>query len=756
MNYRARKIFGLALVIGTMCVTGFAESASENDIYRIPRVEGSISVDARLDEPFWADALKIDANIEVRPAENVPAPVMTEALMAYTETHLYVAVIASDPDPSQIRANISDRDDMFDDDWIVVLFDTFNDQRRSYDFFCNPLGIQGDFIETSGGNNCPWDAIWDSDGRITDEGYIIEMSIPFECMNFQTTEQDQMWSFDVVRSYPRNVRHHIGAFPRDRNNNSYLSQAPKLIGFAGVKPGNNIEINPTLSGGYSEKREELDEGGYGPMRKKDSHVDAGLNLKWGITPSMTLTATLNPDFSQVEADAAKMDINTRFPLNYKERRPFFLEGADMYNWGGFVHTRTLADPEWGVKLTGKAGRNTIGAFTVRDTVTPLVFSDTEGADDTTLSLQSQGTVLRYKRDLFETSSMGVLITDREGTDYHNRLALIDADLRFTKRDQFSFVFVGTQTRYPDEVANEFEQKSGEFTGSGVGLSYNHSTENYTIYGGYNMLDPDFRADLGFETQVGIRVRTFGGEYRWRADGDNWYNWLSINASHEYRRDYDYNPLDKAVATDINYRGPMQSHLELNAKRGNEWYEGDRYRANSVNASGDFKPTASTEMRFSASRGDKIDYTNNRPGTRLKLSPSFEHKFGDRLSLDLKHRYEAFDEDEGRLYTGNVTNGKVEFHFTRRAFLRVVLQHVYYDRNVGIYVEDEQDDTDPETRKVFTQLMFSYKINPRTVFFLGYSDNYRNEVYEDPYRNSDEQMVQTNRAVFAKVGYAIPM
>jgi len=694
------------------------EIPAEKQIYRIPRVNSHIKVDAVLDEKFWQEAVVIEANIEVRPAENVPASVNTEALMAYDETNLYVAFRCYDPEPEKIRAHLCDRDNIGNDDWILILFDTFNDQRRSYDFMCNPYGIQSDFIETNGGNGSSWDAIWYSDGRITDFGYVVEMAIPFSSLSFQHAEGDQVWSFDVVRSYPRNVRHHIGAFPRDRNNNCYLCQAPKLIGFAGVEPGKNIEIDPTFSAGYSQEREELDDGGYGSMKESSQRYDPGVSANWNVTPNMTLSATINPDFSQVEADAAQMDINRKFPLYYSEKRPFFTEGADMYNAYWFVHTRTLADPDWGIKLTGKSGRNTIGFFTVSDTFTPLNFPEAESCDNTTLSLQSQGTLFRYKRDIFESSTVGMLFTDREGTDYYNRLAVLDAELRPTKTDIFNIMVSGSTTRYPSEVADEFDQKTGGFEGGAYYLEYFHNTENYYVGINHRALDPGLRSDIGYTTQVDYRRNQVGGEYRWRSDGDNWYNYISINGGHMYLTDYDNNPLENTFFS--------------------------------------LTPNSSTSLNIWAVIGDQIDYTNNRPGSKFAIGPSIEQKIGDRLKLKFEHRYENLKVDVGRLYTANVSNARVEYQFTKRCFLRLILQHVQYNRVVSHYIEEEREDVDPETRKVFSQALFSYKINPRTVFFLGYSDNYQNRNEEFNGRIRDDNLIQENRAIFTKIGYAWQM
>jgi hypothetical protein len=218
-----------------------AENSSAGKIpLVIPRINSEIKIDGYLNEEAWSQAAQINANIEVEPGENIPAPVKTEVLIVYDNSNIYVAFKAFDPDPSQIRANLCGRDNIWDDDWVLILFDTFNDERRCYDFGCNPLGIQADIIESVSGGGDSWDAIWESDGRITEEGYTVEMAIPFSSLKFPRSEGEQIWGFDAVRSYPRKVRHHIGAFPRDRSNNCYFCQLEKLTGFSDVIPGRDI------------------------------------------------------------------------------------------------------------------------------------------------------------------------------------------------------------------------------------------------------------------------------------------------------------------------------------------------------------------------------------------------------------------------------------------------------------------------------------------------------------------------------------
>jgi len=291
--------------------------------YSIPKTTDRIKVDGLLDEAAWGSALTLELKYEIYPGENVEPPVRTEVLLIYSRSYLYVGFRAYDPDPAAIRAHLRDRDSSDGDDNVSITFDTFNDERRAFSFACNPLGIQTDNIVIRGRwhRDLSWDAIWDSAGVITDWGYAVEMAIPFNVLRFPRANGKQIWGLFATRSYPRNVRHELRNVPNDRSNNCSLCQAAKIEGFEGISPGRSIELTPTLTALRTDGRDELPDG---PMQKLESRSDAGLSASWGITPNFTLNATINPDFSNVEADSYQLDINKRFTLRYPEKRPFFL------------------------------------------------------------------------------------------------------------------------------------------------------------------------------------------------------------------------------------------------------------------------------------------------------------------------------------------------------------------------------------------------------------------------------------------------
>jgi hypothetical protein len=207
------------LALPTALAAGQDPAARERQTFHVSKASSDITVDARLDEPAWQNALAIPLEFETRPGENTKPPVETHCLVTYDPSRVYVAFRAYDPDPGSIRAHLSDRDTAFDDDFVGIVFDTFNDERRAFEFFVNPLGVQMDlFNDDVGGNETSsWDAIWESAGRITDHGYVVEVAIPFHQLRFPSVDGVQTWGFDALRFYPRSDRHRISSHPLDRD-----------------------------------------------------------------------------------------------------------------------------------------------------------------------------------------------------------------------------------------------------------------------------------------------------------------------------------------------------------------------------------------------------------------------------------------------------------------------------------------------------------------------------------------------------------
>jgi hypothetical protein len=721
-------------------VTGEKSGQDQEKIHHIPQLDRGIKVDGVLDDEAWQKALKLELRYETWPGENTPAQVKTEVFIYHSKTHFYLGVRAHDPEPAAIRATYTDRDNLWNEDFIAITMDTFNDPRRRFSFFSNALGMQADLIETIDGGVISWDSIWDSAGRISDSGYIVEIAIPFSSLRFQRTKEDQVWRFDVVRMYPRDVKHYFTLFTRSRNNPCYMCQADKMIGFKGVKPGKNLEFDPSITTLFTQERESFLSGKF---VKKESKLEPGITAQWGFTPNLTLSAAINPDFSNVETDAAQLDINTQFALYYPEQRPFFMENASIFQTPfPVVYTRSLADPDWGIKLTGKEGRHTLGFYSVQDKLTNLLLPGSTGTGFAFLDRKSIGSVLRYSLDVGKRSVVGLMLSDREGTDYYNRMAGIDGAIWFSPTDKVQFQFMHAQTRYPDEVVTQYNQPSGKFSGNAALVNYSHTSRNLEFFTGFQQIDPEFRADLGFITQAGYRNYSGGFNYSWIHNPGYWYTLFKVGPSFTYETDAQDNLIFKSFQFTTVYNGPAQSDVTLVGTLGKRFFMGEIFDTNNVSLVVNMFPTSALQLAFEGVVGDEVDFDNARQGRHILLNPALKYKFGRHFSMTLNHIFERFTIDAGRLYTANVSNLRLVYQFSRRAFLRVLLRYIDYRYHSELYLYPQ----DPEFKHLVSQVLFSYKVNPRTVLFLGYSDDYYG-FYQVP-------LTQNNRTLFLKIGYAL--
>lgn len=708
--------------------------------FRVPRTESKIEVNGDMAEAAWQDALKMELKYEAFPGDGIAAPVKTEVFLISDDKTLFVAFRAYDPNPSAIRAHMGDHDELGHDDWVGVVFDTFNDSRFAFEFFCNPLGVQGDMIESIQGGGDQWDGIWNSSGRITADGYIVEMGIPFSTLRFQRKESDQIWGFDAVRLWPREHRYHMSLLKRDRNYNCYLCQTEKLVGFYGAKPGKNIEFDPTLSAVLTQERPIFSDGEFTEKEKK---VEPGITARWGFTNNLTLSATVNPDFSTVEADVAQLDVNTQFALFYPEKRPFFLEGSTMFNsLFNLIHTRSLVDPDWGVKMTGKEGGNAVGFFSVQDNMPNLIIPGNQRSRTTQLGLTTLGNVLRYRRDVGRASTIGLVVTDREGDDYFNRLAGLDGDFSLTRKDRVRIQFIGTQTAYPDDIAAKYKQPTDDFDGSAFNLHYYHNTSTWDWYVSYRDVDTNFRADLGYMPQVGYRLIEGGWQHTWQKPKGSWFTKFNLGSSYEYETDNDGNLLYKTLTLWLNYSGPMLSAINLEGYWGKKHYLGIEFDDRRILLTSSIRPSNVISFALNGIYGDQIDFSNVQPGTRLTLNPVIEFSPGSHMRLFIDQLFETLDVSGGRLYKASLTNLKMVYQFNRRTFLRAIIQYSDTKYTPALYPFP----MNMQTKDLFTQILFSYKINPQTVLFLGYSDTYDG--------NQDINMLQNTWTVFLKLGYAL--
>ena len=295
-----------------------------------------------LDEPAWQTAAHASGFCEITPGDNCKPAADTEALITYDENNLYLAFRAKD-DPHAVRASLRDRDQIFADDWIGIILDTYGDAAWAYELFFNPLGIAGDLRWTPNGEDISFDLVMKSRGKLTSDGYVVEVEIPFASLRFPEVPE-QNWRATFLRTHPRDSRRQYSWAKVSRDDPCFPCQFGTLHGIRGIRRATNLEILPSLTGSQVAQIRDITDPSSG-LFNENGDADVGLGLRYSITSSLVADAAINPDFSQIEADARQIDVNSTFTLFYPERRPFFQEGSDLFEtYFNAVHTRTIQDP----------------------------------------------------------------------------------------------------------------------------------------------------------------------------------------------------------------------------------------------------------------------------------------------------------------------------------------------------------------------------------------------------------------------------
>ncbi len=709
----------------------------------LPRTTGTVNVDGVLDEAIWDQALKVDLAYETDPGENLDAKVRTTAFIIEDGENLLIGFDAEDPDAASIRAFLRDRDSAWADDFIGINLDTYGDGRRAFQFYANPLGAQMDVTldDINGNEDSSWDAIWESAGKISADGYVVEMRIPLDQLRFQSVTGPQTWGYNLVRIYPRGHRYRLSNDRRDRNRNCSLCQISRFEGLEGSKPGRNFEFVPTLTASEYESTEEP---GVIPIASGGTDTEVGLSVRWGVTPDVSANLAINPDFSQIEADAAQLDINNRFALFFPEKRPFFLEGADYFTTPmQAVFTRTVSDPEVGLKLTGKRGNNTFATFAASDGVTSLLFPGALGSDTTTLEQSNNAFVGRYSRGFGGASSLGGLLTVRDGDGYQNVVGGFDTRWRITDQHALRAQLLHSETEYPQAAAIEFEQPVGAFSGDAALIRYEYDSRNWKFNLRHTQMDEGFRADSGFIGQVGVDSQEATLVRFWFGEEDDWWTRVRLRTEFETTHDESGQLLEEEFSMRLGVGGPMQSWLQLNYRSGREFDDGLLFDYDKLGIYAELRPTAGLYVGAYLQYGDQIDFSNNRLGKQWFFEPSINWNVSQNLLFRMSGAFANLETEQGeRVFDAAVVDARVTWQFNLRSFLRLSVQRQDIDRNPAVYIEPE----DAQDLEVGRQLLYSYKLNPQTVFFLGYSDNHVDD-------DTLEKLTVSDRSWFMKIGYA---
>jgi hypothetical protein len=501
---------------------------------QIPHFEAAPVIDGQLNDPVWQHAAVFGDFVQTQPGDNTKPAYPTEVLIGYDAKNIYIAYRIVQ-DRSTVRATVARRDNIFDDDYVGMYLDTFNDQRQAYAIFFNPLGVQADGTFSEGrGEDYSVDLVMESKGVLTENGFTVEIAIPFKSLRYEAGKNKQ-WGLHLFRRI-KAVNNELDAWmPNNRSVSSSLGQEGHITGLEGIETSRQLEVNPSFTLSEAGRRSRFTFIGDPAGRFVNDGLkgEFGMTVKYSLTPTVTLDFAYNPDFAQVEADAPVTTANQRFPIFFAEKRPFFLERIDMFQSSlDVVNTRAIVDPDVAAKLTGRRGKNTFGLIYASDNA-PGNFSKDERTDlllcqirqhtDPTVICGAERFVnknadigvLRFKRDVGKESNLGFFATTYNFVDLHNYVGGFDGRFRFDKKTVGEFQILGTHSRrnfYDSDLDNISYR-----TGNGVGYHAYLERQSRNLY--MNFLaegrTADYRADVGFTPRTDTNY--FGSYIQYRTE-----------------------------------------------------------------------------------------------------------------------------------------------------------------------------------------------------------------------------------------------
>lgn len=745
------------LLLFLMLLFGFTISlyAQSSDIQSAPpavevsKTNQPITIDGSLEESAWQEAATLSLAYEHYPEANATSPVVTTCLITYDSNYLYISFIASDPQPETIRAHLMDRDSrekLMRDDHVGFTIDPFNNEQWGLQFRVNPLGVQADAIYSNHRNTTDysWDGIWESSGTMTEEGYEVEIRIPFSSINTPSGDV-QDWRFSAFRNYPRSVQYRVRSHPIDLDEQSLMAQFNEIEGFKDLSTGLNLEINPVIT---AKKTDAGSGGNTVGLEQGPINLSPGGNLQWGIKPNLNLSATINPDFSQIEADALQLRENRRFVLSFPERRPFFLESSEIFDTPlQAVFTRSIIEPKAGIKMTGKQGAHSFGAFITQDQSSRILFPANQQSQSKILNNRSYSEIFRYQNQFTNRLALGLLGTARQsaGSGYRNYAGGIDGYWQFTPSNTLQFQYLQSNTQYSDEISEDFNQQNRDFNGNALYLNFNHTSRNWAGQASYTSVSSGFRNDNGFFPRADLRTYQAAGQHIVRGSSDSWFSSIRFGPAFELITDQSGLVTDRTISLAALYRGPLQSEIVAEYHLSRQRFSGRMFSG--MNTGVFFfrlQPSGFlSKFRAYTAYGETVDFSNRRIARQIIFHPGITFDINRNLNFEIDPNYQRLSYEGNTTFTTYLLGLRAIYHFNKQTFFRSILQYRYVDRNLNEFNNPEAFESSSES--FFYQLLFSYKINPQSKVFLGYSSGY-DGINETPLR------IQ-NRTGYLKIGYA---
>jgi hypothetical protein len=762
-------------------LAAFQLAAAQHDIYnalkgqtvaKAPAIDATITIDGRLDEPVWRRAALLTGFSEYQPADQRPSPDSTEVFVWYSPTAIYFGIRAYEPH-GVVRATLADRDNISADDNIEILLDTFHEGRRAFVFIVNPFGVQADGTRNESGGFIPGsnimpgqddlsaDFLWESKGMLTAFGYEVEIRIPFSSLRYPVANE-QKWGLQIDRHVQHSGYEETWT-PALKGSASFIVQQGDLSGITGISHGQVFEVNPELTSTITGAPSGTSGTGWGYASKPQ----LGGNVRWGAGSNFVLNGTIKPDFSQVEADATQIAADERFALFYPEKRPFFVEGSELFNVPNtMVYTRRIVQPDAAVKLTGKLGQSDVAVLSALDAGSTTATGERPLVD-----------IVRVQRDLGGQSTAGLLYSDRVGGGRTNRIAGADLHYVFAKLyfAQFQAVMSSTSTD-SGTVSGPMWEALVDRTGHNFGFHYNVV--------GYH---PDFATDNGFVTRTGVVQPGIANRYTWYGEPGGWLErfntYLRLLGTWRYDDFFAGQQVLEdaaAVSSQFTFRGGW--NLNVNPTVASYAFDSAAYTGLRASLPGGtsqpFVPlgrqgTSVVNVSLAtpqypgftasvgATLGNDVDFFEAAAVRRADYSASLDLRPSNQLRVSATYVSSSFTRRSDGVHSAamRIPRLKVEYQIARPLFVRVVSQYTATSREplmdpatgrtllvpsgTGTFVPSTQQ----SSNLLRADFLLSYRPSPGTVFFAGYGNSLTES---DPL--AFQRLRRTTDGFFVKLSY----
>jgi hypothetical protein len=715
----------------------------------IRRATGAITIDGDLSDPGWQGVDTVRTWFETRVGDNVEPQVRNIGLLTYDDKYLYAGFIFDDPNPSSIRAPLGDHDAISGSlDYGGVIIDTRNDGKTAQMFLADPSGLQYDALtnDVSGEDSSP-DYFWDCAGKITSTGWNLEIRIPFSSLRYSNADSATMGIL-LYRNYPRDRHYQFFSARLPRDVNCFICNSSKLTGLTNLPHGSHLVIAPY---GTSSENAAPEGGNLGsPLHSEPVNWQTGGDVKWNPGATLAIDGTINPDFSQIESDVAQISANERFALSYPEKRPFFLEGKDLFSTPiQAVYTRSITDPNAGLRATGRLGTTSYVVLGTQDAGGGLVvIPGAQTSDFAPQDFASNVGIMRLRKDLGQ-SYVSVLADTRQilggGS---NSVAGPDFNWRPKPADSFRGQFLWSESETPNRPDLVAEWNGQHLSDHAFQTDWSHSTATWDWYLQGQDFGNEFRADNGFIPQVGYKEIYLDNGYtirpkdmfisRERFFFTNWVDWES---------EHNNCVLDKRNSFGTGIDGKLSTffRVEMNwdsYRVGDQMLNRFRPRVYGEGSLGSVVNFISLDTYF----GQEIDFANAREGTGATIIGTISVRPCGKLELAGNYDRRWVDVNtptgSGRLFIAEVERLRGTYSFSARSFARLIGQFQQTRRSPDLYTfaVNGRDAT------LSGSALFAYKLNWQTVFYLGYGS-------QSEYSVDSDQLESAGWQWFSKISYA---